>query len=74
MKEKNWEKMANECRELDKEKRRKDERNEQKKKDLGCRDHKQRMPFHGRGTGSSAFVVLMAGESIVDGPYCVQRR
>lgn len=32
MKEKNWEKMANECRELDKEKRRKDERSEQKKK------------------------------------------
>lgn len=32
---KNWEKMANECRELDKEKRRKDERSEQKKKRLG---------------------------------------
>lgn len=44
------------------------------KKDKGCRDHKQRMQFHGRSIGSSPFVVLIAGESIVDGPYYVQRR
>lgn len=41
------------------------------KKDNGCRDHKQRMWFQGRGLRGSASVVLMAGESMVDEAYYV---
>lgn len=46
-----------------------DERREQK--DKGCRDHKQRMQLEWKGLHSSAAVVLMAGESMVDEPYYV---
>lgn len=46
-----------------------DERREQK--DKGCRDHKQRMQLEWKGLRSSAAVVLMAGESMVDEAYYV---
>lgn len=50
---------------------RQDERREQK--DKGCRDHKQRMRFQGRGLRSSASFVLMASESMADEAYYVAK-